>query len=60
MNIVTVDITDISDVKVGDEVTILSQNIGAVNSVDNTSILLDCSSYELVTRLNPLMRRIFI
>jgi alanine racemase len=60
MNIVTVDITDIPGVKVGDEVTILSSNKGSVNSVDGTSILLDCSSYELVTRLNPLMRRIFI
>ena len=68
MDIIMVDVTDIKsidktqdlrDAKVGDEVTIIGSDGKEVVTVDDTSTLLDASSYELVTRINPLIRRIF-
>lgn len=59
MDIITIDVTDVKNVKVGDEVIIIdSQNTTDV-SVNDISTLLDASSYELVTRINPLIKRIY-
>lgn len=59
MDILMVDITEIKAVKVGDEVTIIGHDRGDEISVDDLAGLLDASSYELVTRINPLIKRIY-
>ncbi len=59
MDIIMVDVTKIKNIKVGDEVTLIGSDGDENISVDDTSTLLDASSYELVTRINPLIKRIY-
>jgi alanine racemase len=59
MDIIMIDVTKIKNVKVGDEVTIIGRDHQVEISVDDTAILLDGSSYEFVTRINPLIKRIY-
>ncbi len=55
MDMIVVDITDILDAKVGDAATI----IGDLITADEFAAMSDTTAYEILTRLNPLMRRIF-
>lgn len=59
MDIVSVDITSIKNVNVGDEVIIVGSDGKEVISVDSISALMDGSSYEFITRVNPLIKRIY-
>ncbi len=56
MDMLILDVSSIKDVKTGDEVTLLGEKITAEELAD----LSGTSSYEIVTRLNPLMKRIYI
>lgn len=58
MNITTIDITDIKNTKVGDEITIFSNNIQAKNSIENTAKLCGSIPYELLVGLAPSTRRV--
>jgi alanine racemase len=60
MDIIMVDVTDIKKVKVGDEVTIIGQDGEEVITVDDVAGLLSGSAYEFITRLNPLIKRIYL
>lgn len=60
MDIIMVDVTDIKKVKVGDEVTIIGQDGNEEITVDDIAGLLSGSSYEFITRLNPLIKRIYL
>ena len=60
MDITMVDVTDIGNVKVGDEVTIIGQSKKAEITADEIAKLLDASTYELLTRINPLIKRFYI
>lgn len=60
MDIIMVDVTDIKKVKVGDEVTIIGQDGRKIITVDDVSGLLSGSAYEFITRLNPLIKRIYL
>lgn len=57
MDMIIVDVSKITDVKVGDTVTLIGQN-GA--SADDLALLSGTVNYEIVTRLNPLIKRIYI
>jgi alanine racemase len=59
MDIVMVDVTHIKGVKVGDEVTIIGRDGSTEVSVDDIAGLIEGSSYEIVTRINPLIKRIY-
>ncbi len=59
MDIILLDITEIKNVKVGDEVTIIGSDGKNSITVDDIAILLDASPYEIVTRINPLIKRIY-
>ncbi len=59
MDIMMVDVTDIKNVKVGDEVTIIGRDGREEIKPDDIAILLDASPYEIVTRINPLIKRIY-
>ena len=54
MDIIMIDVTDIPGVKVGDEVTLLGGDIDVMDVADHLGV----SWYELVTRINPLIKRI--
>jgi len=59
MDIMMVDVTNVKNVKVGDEVTLIGQDGDEELSVDDIATILDASAYELVTRINPLIKRIY-
>jgi len=60
MDIIMVDITDIENVKVGDEVVLIGKSKNTEITADEISKLLGGSTYELLTRINPLMKRFYI
>ncbi|KKW37758.1 MAG: alanine racemase, partial [Candidatus Adlerbacteria bacterium GW2011_GWB1_54_7] len=60
MDMVSVDITDIKNAKVGDEVILIGKSGKLEISVDDLAHLSDTINYEIVTRLNPLIKRIVV
>lgn len=61
MDIITVDVTDIPGVVVGDEVVVIGTSGGlSISPKDIAGLVEGSSSYEVITRLNPLIKRIFI
>lgn len=53
-----IDVTDIADVKEGDEVTIFSARVG--NTAEDMAILLDTIPYEVLTSVAKRVKRIYI
>lgn len=60
MDMIIVDVTDVEDIKMGDEVVLIGKGGKVEISADDLAYLTDGSSYEIVTRLNPLMRRFVV
>jgi len=59
MDIIMIDVTGIKGVKVGDEVVIIGHDKKEEISVDDIATQLNASSYELITRINPLIKKIY-
>lgn len=57
MNITTVDISKVKNVKVGDKVTVYSANANAENSIDKMASVTGIMPYELLIHLHPSTRR---
>lgn len=57
MDMIIVDVTDIQDVQVGQTITLLGQDEEQEITADEIAGLLDTSCYEIITRLNPLMKK---
>lgn len=55
MDMIAIDISNIPQVKIGERVTL----IGQLNPAPLIASLADTSSYELITRINPLIKRIY-
>ena len=60
MDMISVDVTDVKNVKVGDEVILIGRSEKSEISVDDIAYLSDTINYEIVTRLNPLIKRIVV
>lgn len=60
MDMVSVDVTDVKNVKVGDEAVIIGKSGKSEISADDIADMSDTINYEIVTRLNPLMKRIVV
>lgn len=60
MDMISVDVTDVKNVKVGDEVILIGKSKKSEISVDDMAYLSDTINYEIVTRLNPLIKRIVV
>lgn len=58
MDMISVDVTDVKNVKVGDEVILIGKSEKSEISVDDMAYLSDTINYEIVTRLNPLIKRV--
>ncbi|NCU44231.1 alanine racemase [Candidatus Falkowbacteria bacterium] len=58
MDMITVDITDIPEAQVGQVVTLLGRDGQQEITADEIASLVDTSCYEIVTRLNPLMKKL--
>jgi alanine racemase len=61
MDIIMVDVTNIVDVTVGDVATIIgSDGENKITLSDMASLVEGSSDYETVTRINPLIKRLFV
>ncbi len=59
MDMLIVDVTNISNIKVGDVATLIGSDGNEIVSAEELSYILDISWYELVTRINPLIKRLY-
>ena len=59
MDMIVVDISQIDDVKVGEEVILIGQQGLTSFSAEAMAELAQTTNYEIVTRLNPLIKRIY-
>ena len=59
MDIIVVDISEIKGVRVGDEVTLLGRDGKDEVSADELAYLSGTTNYEFVTRINPLIKKIY-
>jgi len=60
MNMTSVDITDIKNAKLGDEVVLLGKSEKLSKSADDLAYLSDTINYEIITRINPLIKRVVV
>lgn len=60
MDMITVDLTDIKNVKVSDEVTLIGKDGKESITADEIAEISGTINYEIVTRLNPLLEKIYI
>ena len=60
MDMICVDISNIKNAKIGDEAIIIGKDGKNVISADDIADLANTTSYEILTRLNPLIKRIYI
>jgi alanine racemase len=60
MDMIVVDLTRVSHSSVGDEVVLLGNQGSRTVSADHLARLAETSAYEIVTRLNPLIKRFYI
>lgn len=60
MDMLIIDVSKIANVKVGDPAILLGETAEKSASADELALLSDTVNYEIVTRLNPLIRRIYI
>ena len=60
MDMIVIDITDIPSVKIGEEVVLLGKSGKEEITPSDLASLADTSSYEIITRLNPLIKRVYL
>ncbi len=60
MDMIIIDISKIKNVKVGDEVVIIGEQGKEKITADELAKISDTINYEIVTRINPLIKRIVI
>jgi alanine racemase len=60
MNMTMVDVTDIPGVAVGDEAVIIGRQGDRSLTADDMATLLDTINYEVVTRINPTLPRVWV
>ncbi len=60
MDMITIDVSKIDNVKIGDEVVLIGEQNSERLSLHKISELAKVSKYEFVTRINPLIKKIVI
>lgn len=60
MDMIILDVTGIPNVKIEDEVVLIGQQGKGEMTAENIANLIDMSAYELITRINPLIKRFYI
>jgi alanine racemase len=60
MDMITLDVSDIKNAKVGDEAALIGKMGTNEITADEMAAHADTSSYEIVTRINPKIQRVFI
>lgn len=60
MDMIMTDVSNIPSVKIGDEAVILGNSKKESVSVEDMALKINTINYEIVTRINPLIKRIYI
>lgn len=60
MDMVCINISNVKEVKAGDEVTVIGNDSKFSSSMEGITKILGVSWYETTTRLNPLIKRIYL
>ena len=60
MDMIVIDVTNILRVKIGDEVVLIGRSGKEEITASELAQHADTSAYEILTRLNPLMKRIYL
>ncbi|MCC2630472.1 MAG: alanine racemase [Candidatus Paceibacter sp.] len=60
MDMLVIDITDIPQTKIGDEVVLIGASEDNYLSAHDVALLSGVSTYEFVTRINPLIKKIYL
>jgi len=60
MNITSIDVSEVRNIKLGDEVVVISINPSDTNSVENISQLTDTIAYESLVRIPQHLKRIVV
>ena len=60
MNLSVADISNVSNAKIWDEVVIIGEQNGEYIGAEEIARQLNTISYEIVTRINPLLPRIYV
>lgn len=60
MDMIVVDVTKVSKVKAGDEVTLVGRSGKEVIWADELALKIGTSQYEFLTRINPLIKRFIV
>lgn len=60
MDMITIDLTDIINVAVGAEVTIIGKDKNEEITAEEIADLCGTTNYEILTRINPLIKRIYV
>lgn len=60
MDIIMIDVTDVKNPKVGDEVVLIGKSKDCEITADEIARLMNASTYELLTRINPLIKRFYL
>jgi alanine racemase len=55
MDIISIDVTNIPNIKIGDEVELIGQTITADELAEKAGTI----NYEIITRINPLIKRVY-
>ena len=59
MDMVVIDVTDVAGAAIGEEVVIIGKSGGQQISLQDVAAASGTSAYEIVTRINPLIRKIY-
>jgi len=60
MDMITVDLTDINRVKIGNEVVLIGKSGSEEITAEELATICGTTSYEILTQLNPLIKRVYI
>lgn len=60
MNITTVDVSEVSEVSVGDEVVVISTTVSAENSAENIAHLADTIQRDVLVKIPSMLRRVVV
>ncbi|MBI3019901.1 MAG: alanine racemase, partial [Parcubacteria group bacterium] len=60
MDMIAIDVTDIPNITMGDVATIIGKDCDERMGVEEVALNADTTHYEILTRINPLIKRIFL
>ena len=59
MDMLTIDVTNVRDAKAGDKVTLIGKQRKEILSAEEVATKAGTIDYELLTRINPLLPRVY-